>query len=145
VERRAFLAGTGAVLLAAPLAAEAQQAPKIAFLQGLQHLGYVVGGNVIIEYRDPEGKYERLPAPGADVVALRVDVIVVSGTPMARAAKQSTSAISIVFVAVNPMSSGLVSSLARPGGNLTGLASLIPDLVGKCLELFRRQKAGSGL
>ena len=149
-------------LLTAPLPAEAQQAPKIArigylggisavpqiheaFLQGLQDLGYVVGRNVVIEYRDPEGKYERLPVLAAELVALKVDVIVVSGTPMARAAKQSTSAISIVFVAVNPMSSGLVSSLARPGGNLTGLASLIPDLVGKCLELFRRQKAGSGL
>src|SRR5215831_13853238 len=94
-------------LLAAPLPAESQQAPKIArigylggvsavpqiheaFLQGLQHLGYVVGGNVVIEYRDPQGKYERLPALGADVVALKVDVIVVSGTPMPRAAKQST-------------------------------------------------------
>ena len=162
MERRAFIGTVAAGFLAAPLPAESQQALKIArigylegvsaipqnheaFLQGLQHLGYVVGGNVVIEYRDPEGKYERLPDLGADVVALKVDVIVVSGTPMPRAAKQSTSAISIVFVAVDPVSSGLVSSLARPGGNLTGLASLIPDLVGKCLELFRRQKAGSGL
>ena len=135
--------------------AEAQQAPKIArigylggisavpqiheaFLQGLQDLGYVVGRNVVIEYRDPEGKYERLPVLAAELVALKVDVIVCSGTPMALAAKQATRTIPIVFVAVDPVTSGLVSSLARPGGNLTGLASLIPDLVGKCLELLNQ-------
>ena len=142
-------------LLTAPLPAEAQQAPKIArigylggisavpqiheaFLQGLQDLGYVVGRNVVIEYRDPEGKYERLPVLAAELVALKVDVIVCSGTPMALAAKQATRTIPIVFVAVDPVTSGLVSSLARPGGNLTGLASLIPDLVGKCLELLNQ-------
>ena len=142
-------------LLTAPLPAEAQQAPKIArigylggisavpqiheaFLQGLQGLGYVVGRNVVIEYRDPEGKYERLPVLAAELVALKVDVIVCSGTPMALAAKQATRTIPIVFVAVDPVTSGLVSSLARPGGNLTGLASLIPDLVGKCLELLNQ-------
>jgi len=142
-------------LLTAPLPAEAQQAPKIArigylggisavpqiheaFLQGLQGLGYVVGRNVVIEYRDPEGKYERLPLLAAELVALKVDVIVCSGTPMALAAKQATRTIPIVFVAVDPVTSGLVSSLARPGGNLTGLASLIPDLVGKCLELLNQ-------
>jgi len=155
VERRTFLTGTGAALLAAALAAEAQQAPKIArigylggvsavpqiheaFLEGLQDVGYVVGRNVVIEYRDPEGKYERLPVLAAELVALKVDVIVVSGTPMALAAKQATRIIPIVFVAVDPVSSGLVSSLARPGGNLTGLASLIPDLVSKCLELLNQ-------
>ena len=158
MDRRTFLAGAGAVLLS-PLAAEAQQAPKIArigylggvsavpqireaFLQGLQDLGYVVGRNVVIEYRDPEGKYERLPALAAELVALKVDVIVVSGTPMTRAAKQATSTIPIVFVAVDPVTSGLVSSLARPGDNLTGLASLIPDLVGKCLELLNQAVPG---
>src|SRR5262252_424291 len=146
-------------LLAAPLPAESQQASKIArigylggvsavpqireaFLQGLQDLGYVVGRNVVIEYRDPEGKYERLPALAAELVALKVDVIVVSGTPMTRVAKQATSTIPIVFVAVDPVTSGLVSSLARPGGNLTGLASLIPDLVGKCLELLNQAVPG---
>ena len=158
MDRRTFFAGVGAVLLS-PLAAEAQQAPKIArigylggvsavpqireaFLQGLQDLGYVVGRNVVIEYRDPEGKYERLPVLAAELVALKVDVIVVSGTPMALAAKQATRIIPIVFVAVDPVSSGLVSSLARPGGNLTGLASLIPDLVGKCLELLNQAVPG---
>jgi len=97
-----------------------------------------VGRNVVIEYRDPEGKYERLPVLAAELVALKVDVIVCSGTPMALAAKQATRTIPIVFVAVDPVTSGLVSSLARPGGNLTGLASLIPDLVGKCLELLNQ-------
>ena len=143
------------LLLAAPLPAEAQQAAKVArigylggvsavpqiyeaFLQGLQHLGYVAGRNVVIEYRDPEGKYEQLPALAAELVALKVDVIVVSGTRMALAAKQATNTIPIVFVTVDPVTSGLVSSLARPGGNLTGLASLIPDLVGKCLELLNQ-------
>src|SRR5215470_4558714 len=154
MDRRTFFSGVGAVLFS-PFAAEAQQTPKFArigylggvsavpqvreaFLQGLQDLGYVVGRNVVIEYRDPEGKYERLPALAAELVALKVDVIVVSGTPMTRAAKQATSTIPIVFVAVDPVTSGLVSSLARPGGNLTGLASLIPDLVGKCLELLNQ-------
>src|SRR5215468_7786193 len=158
MDRRTFFSGVGAVLFS-PFAAEAQQAPKFArigylgshsvipqsheaFLQGLQDLGYVVSRNVVIEYRDPEGKYERLPALAAELVALKVDVIVVSGTPMTRAAKQATSTIPIVFVAVDPVTSGLVSSLARPGGNLTGLASLIPDLVGKCLELLNQAVPG---
>src|SRR5215471_9913507 len=158
MDRRTFFSRVGAVLFS-PFAAEAQQTPKFArigylggvsavpqvreaFLQGLQDLGYVVGRNVVIEYRDPEGKYERLPALAAELVALKVDVIVVSGTPMTRAAKQATSTIPIVFVAVDPVTSGLVSSLARPGGNLTGLASLIPDLVGKCLELLNQAVPG---
>ena len=159
MNRRRFLLTSLAGALAVPLAVEAQQAPKIArigylggvsavpqiheaFLQGLQHLGYVVGRNVTIEYRDPEGRYERLPALAAELVALKVDVIVVGGTPMAFAAKQATSTIPIVFVVVDPVTSGLVSSLARPGGNLTGLASLIPDLVGKCLELLNQAVPG---
>jgi ABC-type uncharacterized transport system substrate-binding protein len=166
MDRRTFLAGTGAVLLAAPLDAEGQQAAKVArigylstnlaaglaanphmlepFLQGLRDLGYVEGRNVVIEYRDAKGKYERLPALAAELVALKVDVIVVGGgTPGALAAKQATKTIPIVFsAAADPVGSGLVTSLARPGGNVTGLSSLAPDLVGKCLELLKQAVPG---
>ena len=93
------------------------------------------GRNVVIEYRDAEGKLERLPALAAELVALKVDVIVAPGTPQALAAKQATRTVPIVFaVAGDPVGSGLVTSLARPGGNVTGLSSVTSDLVGKCLE-----------
>ncbi len=161
MERRVFLAGTGAVLLAAPLAAEAQQAANIArigylggnwaanphlpeaFRQGLRDLGYVEGRNVVIEYRDAEGKIERLPALAAELVALKVDVIVAPNTPAALAAKQATRTLPIVFAGVaDPVTSGLVESLARPGGNVTGLSILAPELVGKCLELLKQAVPG---
>jgi len=147
-----FVAGTLA-LLAAPLATEAQQAAKVprigwlqanqalgswaqeAFLQGLRDLGYVPGRNVVIEYRDAGGRLERLPALAAELVALRVDVILAGGTPQALAAKQATKTIPIVFTGVgDPVAIGLVTSLARPGGNLTGLSLLGPELVAKRLE-----------
>ena len=144
MDRRTFLAGTGAVLLAAPLAAEAQRAVKIArigylantlaanphapetFLQGLRDLGYVEGRNVVIEYRDAKGKPERLPALAAELVALKVDVIVTAGgTPAVLAAKEATRTIPIVFNgAADPVTSGLVTNLARPGGNVTGTGDL---------------------
>jgi putative ABC transport system substrate-binding protein len=155
MDRRTFLTGTGAVLLAAPLAADAQQAAKVArigylainlaasphlteaFRQGLRDLGYVEGRNVVIEYRDAEGKPERLPALAAELVALKVDVIVAPPTVAVLAAKQATKTIPIVFaVAADPVGSGLVTSLARPGGNVTGLSFLAPELVGKGLELL---------
>ncbi len=162
MERRAFLTGTGAVLLAAPLAAEAQQAAKIArigylaanlaanphlreaFRQGLHDLGYVEGRNVAIEYRDAEGKYDRLPALAAELVALKVDVILAGGTPQALAAKQATRTLPIVFLGVtDPVTSGLVTSLARPGGNATGLSMLAsPEIVGKRLELLTQAVPG---
>jgi putative ABC transport system substrate-binding protein len=161
MDRRTFLAGTGAVLLAAPLAAEAQQAAKMArigylvtslavsphpqeaFRQGLRDLGYVEGRNVVIEYRDAEGKPERFPAVAAELVALKVDVIVAGPTLAALAAKQATKTIPIVFAnAADPVASGLVSSLARPGGNVTGLSMLAPELVGKCLELLKQAVPG---
>jgi putative ABC transport system substrate-binding protein len=156
MHRRAFLAGAAA-MLAAPLAAEAQPAAKVArigylhpnlassphlteaFRHGLRDLGYVEGRNVVIEYRDAGGKFERLPALAAELVALKVDVIVASGTLAALAAKHATSGIPIVFPTVgDPVTDGLVISLARPGGNVTGLSNLTPGLVGKCLELLKQ-------
>jgi putative ABC transport system substrate-binding protein len=156
VNRRTFLAGTGAVLLAAPLAAEAQQAAKIArlgylvagsgpvdqaFLQGLGDLGYVEGHNVVIEYRSAGGKSERLPALAAELVSLKVDVIVAPSTAAALAAKEATRTLPIVSVTV-PVSDGLVTSLARPGGNVTGLAFFSPELAGKCLEQLKQALPG---
>jgi len=161
IDRRTFLAGTGAVLLAAPFGAEAQQAAKIArigwlgnspsdlphlreaFLQGLRDLGYVEGRNVVIEYRYAQGKPERFPALAAELVALKVDVIVVPNTPPALAAKQATRTLPIVFAfAVDPVTDGLVTSLARPGGNVTGLSNLAPELGGKRLELLTQAVPG---
>ena len=161
MERRTFLAMASGSLLTMPLAVEAQPAAKIArigwlalnlavslhlreaFLQGLRDLGYVEGRNVVIESRDAEGKLERLPALAAELVTLKVDIIVVPGVPPALAAKQATRAIPIVFAAVSdPVESGLVTSLARPGGNLTGLSVLTPELVGKRLELLTQAVPG---
>jgi putative ABC transport system substrate-binding protein len=161
VQRRDFLIAAGA-LLAAPLAADAQQAAKIArigylapnldastrlkaaFRQGLSDLGYVEDRNVVIEYRSAEGKSERLPALAAELVALKVDVIVThGGTLAALAAQQATKTLPIVVVSVgDPVTSGLVASLARPGGNITGLSLLFPELVGKCLEQLKQAVPG---
>jgi len=158
-QRREFLIAVGA-LLAAPFVAEAQQMAKIArigylvtdlatgprleaFLQGLHDLGYVEGRNVVIEYRSAEGKAERLPSLAAELVALKVDVIVVGSTPQALAAMQATKVLPIVFgVAADPVGSGLVTSLAQPGGNVTGLSALTPELVGKCLEHLKQVVPG---
>jgi len=116
-----------------------------AFREGLRDLGYVEGRNLLIEYRDAEGKIERLPALAAELVALKVDVIVAAagGTVVALAAKQATRTLPIVFIAVgDPVTSGLVTSLARPGGNVTGLSLLFPELVGKWLELLKQTVPG---
>jgi putative ABC transport system substrate-binding protein len=97
----------------------------------------------VIEYRDAEGKPERLPALAAELVALKVDVIVTGSTPAALAAKQATKTIPIVFAALaDPVTSGLVTSLARPGGNITGLTGLGPELVGKGLEQLTQAVPG---
>jgi len=160
LDRRIFLT-TAAGLLAAPLAADAQQAAKVprigylstnlagsphlreAFRQGLRDLGYVEDRNLVIEYRDAEGKFERLPALAAELVALKVDVILAPGTAQASAAKQATRTIPIVFtVATDPVTSGLVTSLARPGGNVTGLSTLTPELTSKWLELLKQAVPG---
>ncbi len=164
VQRRDFLIAAGA-LLAAPLVAEAQQAAKVArigyqsnrlgayphlqeaFRQGLRDLGYVEGRNLVIEYRDAEGTVERLPALAAELVALKVDVIVTAAgsTSVPLAAKQATRTLPIVFAsAADPVASGLVTSLARPGGNVTGLSSLNAELVGKRLELLTQAVPGVG-
>src|SRR4029453_6001067 len=108
-----------------------------AFLQGLRDLGYVEGRNVVIEYRDAKGKLERLPALAAELVALKVDVILAASTPQTLAAKQATRTLPIVFAAADDaVAGGLVNSLARPGGNVTGTAILSPELAGKCCELL---------
>ena len=163
MDRRAFIAAVTRGLLAAPLVAEAQPAGKIArigylatnlrgsppasheaFLEALRGLGYVEGRNVVIEYRDAEGKDERLAALAAELVALNVDVIVAAaGTLAAVAARKATRTLPIVFIAVGaPVTSGLVTGLARPGGNATGLSAVSPDLASKWLELLKQAVPG---
>jgi ABC-type uncharacterized transport system substrate-binding protein len=109
-----------------------------AFRRRLRELGYIEGKNIILEYRDVEGKLDRVPELMAELIHLKVDVIVTSSTVMVRAAKKATQTIPIVFAGVSdPVESGLVASLARPGGNVTGLTNLAPQLGGKRLELLK--------
>jgi putative tryptophan/tyrosine transport system substrate-binding protein len=109
-----------------------------AFRQGLRELGYVEGKNILIEPRYTEGKLDRLPALAAELVRLKVDVIVTTGAAVTRAAKEATVTIPIVMANdTDPVSNGFVASLARPGGNITGLATLAPELSGKRLELLK--------
>jgi putative ABC transport system substrate-binding protein len=161
INRRSFIGAATPGLLTLPLAVEAQQAAKIArigyltsklgadprlpeaFRQGLRDLGYVEGRNLVIENRDAEGKSDLLPALAAELVALKVDVIVTTSNISTRAARQATETIPIVFaVAADPVGSGLVNSLARPGGNVTGLSVLAAELVGKRLELLTQAVPG---
>jgi putative tryptophan/tyrosine transport system substrate-binding protein len=151
VNRRAFISGALTLLAAPPT--EAEPPPKIgylvldlaenasrreAFRQGLRDLGYVEDRNVVIEYRDAGGKPERLTARAAELVALNVDVIVASGTLASLAAKRATGTIPIVVPTIgDPVADGLVKSLARPAGNVTGLSNLTPELVGKCMQLLK--------
>ena len=149
--------GLTLALLLAPLASDAQQTGtvyRIGFLgnstaaleanlvgpfrEGLRDLGYDEGRNVLIEYRWAEGKYERFPALIAELIALKVDVIVTAGTPATLAVKKATTSVPLVMVAVgDPVGTGIVASLNRPGGNITGLTSISPELEGKRLELLR--------
>jgi putative ABC transport system substrate-binding protein len=152
--------GLFAIVLALTLAearAEAQQSKKIprigylnaasfsvtaaraeAFRQGLRELGYVEGKNVVIEWRSGEGKEDRLPALAADLAGLKLDVIVTSGPRPTQAAKEATATIPIVMAQdPDPVGSGFVASLARPGGNITGLSTLAPEISGKRLELLK--------
>ena len=108
------------------------------FREGLRELGYVEGRNILIEYRWAEGRYERFPALIAELIAMKVDVIVTAGTPASLAVKKATTSIPLVMAAVgDPIGVGLVASLARPGGNATGLSAIAPELEGKRLELLR--------
>lgn len=109
-----------------------------AFHQGLRELGYVEGENIVIEYRFGEGKSERYPYLAAELVQLKVDVIVTSSTPAIESVKNATSTIPIVMAAsAEPVGSGLIASFDRPGGNITGLTMLSPELSGKRLELLK--------
>jgi putative ABC transport system substrate-binding protein len=108
------------------------------FRQGLRELGYVEGKNIVIEYRWAEGKLDRLPALAAELVRLKVDIIVSAGPTVTRVAKEATVTIPIVMgFDDDPVGSGFVASLARPGGNITGLSALSPELSGKQLELLK--------
>jgi putative tryptophan/tyrosine transport system substrate-binding protein len=160
VDRRAFIGILAGGLLAAPLAAEAQQADRVyrigilgnvplsdpgsarlwgAFADGLRDLGYVDGRNITLENLSSEGQYERLPTLAADLVRHKVDVIVAPAVQNVMAAKQVTQTIPIVMVSVgDPVGNGLVASLARPGGNVTGTSFLTSALVGKQLELLKQ-------
>src|SRR5215472_11644288 len=147
----------GVLLLALGSPGEAQQPAKIprigflittspsavsarveAFRQGLRDLGYVEGKNIFIEWPSAEGKLDRLPALATELVRLKVDVIVTSGPLATRSAKQATVAIPIVMAFDDdPVGSGYAASLARPGGNITGLSTLAPELSGKQLEVLK--------
>lgn len=108
------------------------------FRDGLHDLGYIEGRNAVIEYRWAEGKYERLPVLIGELLALKVDVIVTAGTPATLAVKKATTTVPLVMIAVgDPIGTGIVPSLSRPGGNITGLTSISPELDGKRLELLR--------
>jgi putative tryptophan/tyrosine transport system substrate-binding protein len=121
-----------------PFPINAQDSRIAAFRQGLRDLGFVEGQNIVIEYRSAEGRRDRLPELAAELVRQKVDVIVTSGPPAPEAAQKATRTVPIVFAVVaDPVADGLVASLRRPGGNLTGLTSMSPDLVGKQLELLK--------
>jgi putative ABC transport system substrate-binding protein len=155
MDRRTFLGRIAGGLLAVPLAARAQQAgrtPRLgylterpgptefeeSFLKGLRDLGYVDGQNVIIEYRWAAGNAERLPALAADLVDLKVDIIVTSGVPAAKAAKNATSTIPIVMATSGDAAAdGLVASFTRPGGNVTGLSLFTRELSQKRLAILK--------
>jgi putative ABC transport system substrate-binding protein len=147
-------------LLLAPLAAEAQQAGNVrriglldtqdgpntdVFRQSLRELGYEEGRNLVIDYRWHEGKYERLPALTAELIGLKPDVIVVRGPLATAAIKAATTTIPVVFLVVaDPVGLGLVSSLARPGGNITGFSTLVPEgFTEKQLELLKEAVPGA--
>jgi putative ABC transport system substrate-binding protein len=116
----------------------ANSARHEAFRQGLRELGYVEGKNIVIDWRSAEEKLDRLPALAADLVRLKVDIIVTGGSSPTSAAKEATTTIPIVMAQdADPVGSGFVASLARPGGNITGLSTLAPELNGKRLELLR--------
>jgi len=157
MSKRNFVFALGAIFLTLSFPSEAQQpakVPRIGFLfvtslstisariealrQGLRELGYVEGKNIVIELRSAEGKLDRVPALAAELVRSKVDVIVTGGATDTRAAKEATNTIPIVMAQdSDPVGSGFVASLARPGGNITGLSTLAPEVSGKRLELLK--------
>ena len=157
MNQRIFVLALGALLFALCSSAEAQQPKKIphvgyltisslssnvdrieAFRRGMRELGYVEGKNIVIEWRSGDGKVERQSELAAELVRHKEDVIVTSGPTMTRAAKQATATIPIVMAFdPDPIGNGFIASLARPGGNITGLSTLSPELSGKQLELFK--------
>ncbi len=156
MRRREFITLLSSAAAAWPLAARAQRSEKVPrigylspsfvtnrereepFRQGLRELGYVEGKNIIIEYRFAEGKFERLPDLAAELVELKVDVIVAQVTVASLAAKGATRTIPIVMQGVSdPVGTGLVASLARPGGNITGTSAMSAEVIGKSLELLK--------
>ncbi len=163
MSKKVFCLALCAVLLALSFPAQAQQPKKIprigyvsgigdpsnpvpsveGFRQGLRDLGYIEGKNILVEYRYLEGKLDRVPGLVAELVQLKVDVFVSSNFPAIRAAKQATKTIPIVMVTTqDPVATGIVNSLARPGGNITGLTRLTRDLSGKRLELLKEMVPG---
>src|SRR5262245_22247299 len=130
-------------LLTIPLA-EKPTAERVAFLEGLRQLGYIDGQNISVQYRAAAGNLELLPDLAAELVDLNVDVLVVSGFQAVQAAKQATRTVPIVMIAaVDPVATGLVASLARPGGNVTGLTLSHPETGGKRLQLLREVSPGA--
>src|SRR5438094_9394217 len=154
---RLLISGLCALLLAFSVPIEAQQPTKVprigwltgaalsgnperreAFRQGSRDLGYVEGKNIVIEWRAADGKRDRVPTLAAELVSLKVDVIVTAGPASTRPAKEATSTIPIVMGFDNdPVGNGFVASLAHPGGNITGLSNFAPELSGKRLELLK--------
>jgi putative tryptophan/tyrosine transport system substrate-binding protein len=154
VRRRTFITLLGGAAAGLPLTARAQQTAKVhrigllsptsqglgmsAFRDGLRALGYLEGHNIIIEHRSADGRYERLPDLAAELARLRVDIIVAVVTQASVAAKNATSTIPIVMLAVgDPVGAGLVTNLARPGGNVTGTSFMAVEAGGKSLELLK--------
>jgi putative tryptophan/tyrosine transport system substrate-binding protein len=157
IDRRAFITMVGASMLAVPLAVEAQRPGKLyrvgiltnkvsdpaearlwqAFRSGLRERGWIEGQNILIEFRAAEGNTARLPELAADLVRLKVDLIVARSSTFVQAAKEATASIPIVFlIHADPVGTGHVTSLARPGGNVTGLTAMMTDLAPKELELL---------
>ena len=157
MKRREFITLLGGAAAAWPLRAGAQQAGKVyrigvlemtsatlnvanvyALRAGLRQLGYFEGQNLVIEYRSADGRDDRFPGLARELLALKVDVIVTRGTPAAKAAKNATSTVPVVMAASgDPLGTGLVTSLSRPGGNITGLSAIVGELAPKRLELIR--------
>src|SRR5262245_57750538 len=153
MRRRQFITFAAGAVLAWPLPARAQQTPKRptigflragqppkswveAFQQGLRERGYVDGQNIVVEFRFTDDSLDRLPQLAEELVRLKVDVILASAPPAALAAKKATTSVPIVFVLNNPVEIGLVPSLGRPGGNITGLAAHSAEIAAKRLELL---------